>query len=137
MTEQDLRSLLLDYETANASVRTVGRSAGGHGTWMVRILTAITALFWIVALTLLGAFFVGTFDWLTHHVRRNLAPTDNDVQGALLFMAVVAAAVFAAVLSSLIRAYASRVSRLRRINAGLFEILSQLLQHKRSEKGAE
>ncbi len=133
MTEHDLRNLLIEYETSDASVHPMRRSAGGHGKWLVRILTAITILLWIAAVTLLGAFFVGTFDWLTHHVRTNRAPTESDIQAALFFMAVITAALFAALLSTVIRAYVSWLWRLRRINASLFELFGKLLEQQRSD----
>jgi len=137
MTEHDLRNLLLEFETASTSARKTGRSATKHGAWFVWILTAITFLLWTAALIALVAYFVGTFDWLMNHVRNDRVLTEIDVQGNLACMAIVSASLFAALLSTIVRAYAARVSRLRRINSGLFEILSQLLQHKRSEKGAE
>ena len=136
MTEQDLRNLLLEYEATQRPVHTGERSRSSSGAWFIRILTVVTVLLWLLAATALGLYLIYSVAFMEEFAHGRRIPKDVGFDTMVFAMGVVAAIAVASV-STLVLVFVARAARLRRTNAGLFEILSQLLQHKRSEKDTE
>ena len=133
MTEHDLRNLLLEYEATNTVAHPGNASQGSSGRLFISFMRVLTVLFWLLAAMSVGLYLVYSVAFLEEFVHGRRALTNEYVQIAIVCALGVVATIVVASVSTLVLMFTARAERLRRINSGLFEILSQLLQHKRSE----